>query len=505
MPDTSIEMGSEVNTEATNQRHVEGLIRRGVGWKAFSQASGQLSRIVIGVLLARLLTPADYGLAGMTLVFAAYVLVFADLGLGAALVQRQRLMKGDRSTAFWTSVASGALFTVLGVALAWPASKFFSEPDLMPLFAVMSTTFLITSLGATHKALLERSLAFRSLEIRTIAATILGGIIGIVFALVGFGAWAIVAQYLTWALVSTVLVWVAERWRPQAQFSRASLHRLLGFGGSVLGNRFVYVTGDVATNALIGRFVGASGLGVYTVANNLVLTPLSRLSIPVAEVFFPGFSRMQDDRERIASIWLQSLPYLAGVSLPALVGLIVVAPDFVVTVLGEQWLPAVPVIQILTWVGIIRSLHAWNSSILLAIDRAKTLLYLSIGSLVVTLFGVLVGVGVGGVVAVAAGVAVAQSGFSILYLVVVTRELGITVRSVLRVLVRPTVAACAMGVVVWIGREALGSADAGSAAKLLFSVAIGVLSYVLSIRIFCPAISHRVAEVARARLAGRID
>lgn len=486
--------------EVEDQRHVEALIRRGVRWKAFSQAAVQLSRIAIGVALARLLTPADFGLAGMALVFAAYVLVFADLGLGAALVQRQELITGDLSTVFWASVASGTLFTFLGVGLAWPAAKFFGEPGLVPLFAVMSTTFVITSLGTTHKALLERSLDFRSLEIRAVASTLVGGIVSVSLAVAGAGAWAIVGQYLSWAVVSTILMWFAEQWRPQARFSRGSLHRLLGFGGSVLGNRFVYVSGDVATNALIGRFVGASGLGVYTVANNLVLTPLSRLSIPVAEVFFPGFSRMQDDRSRIALIWQQSLPYLGSVTLPALVGLVVVAPDFVIAVLGEQWRSAIPVIQVLAWVGLIRSLQAWNSSILLAIDRAATLLRLSIASLAVTLVGVGVGIGFGGIVAVSIGVAVAQTAFSAVYLSVVARAVGVTVPSVLRTLVTPSLAAGAMGLAVWATSKALDHTQVGAGARLLLLILVGIPSYVLAVRIFCPTIFQRVTAVARARI-----
>lgn len=493
--------GEPTTTPPGEHASVEALIRRGVGWKVFSQASVQVSRVAIGIALARMLTPADFGLASMALLLAAYVLVFADLGLGAALVQRQEIAARDLSTVFWASVASGLLFTLLGVLLAWPAARFFHEPSLVPLFAVMSTTFLITSLGATHRALLERSLDFRSLEIRFVVATLVGGVLGIGLAAAGAGAWAIIGQYLSWAVVSTVLVWYAERWRPRAQFSVSTLRGLVGFGGSVLGNRFVYVSGDVATNALIGRCVGAPGLGVFTVANNLVLTPLSRLSIPVAEVLFPGFSRMQDDRSRIASIWRESLPYLACVTLPALVGLAVAAPELVAVVLGEQWSAAVPVIQVLAWVGMIRSLQAWNSSILLAIDRAGSLLRLSVVSLVFTLAGVGLGVTFGGIVAVSVGVAVAQTAFSALYLTVVTRALGMRAWSILRTLIAPSFAAGAMGLVVWAVGEALGGTQAGAAAGLAVLVVVGVSSYALALRVCCPAIFARCAEVIRLRLA----
>jgi len=491
-------VGSQSSVSAQGPS-VEHLIRRGVGWKAFSQITVQLFRVIVGIVLARLLTPADYGLAGMTLVFAAYVLVFADLGLGAAIVQRTNLLRGDLSTAFWTSVASGLAFTVIGLAIAWPASRFFHEPSLTPLFAAMSTTFLITSLGATHRAVLERSLEFRSLEVRTVTATTLGGCAGIGLALAGAGAWAIVGQYLCWAVVSTLLLWVLAPWHPSLEFSWASLRRLVGFSGSVLGNRLVYVSGDATTNALIGRFLGASSLGLYSAATNLALIPLSRLSMPVAEVLFPGFSRMQHDRRRIADLWLQSLPYLATATMPALIGLVVIAPDFVPLLLGRHWQGAVPVVQVLAWVGMVRSLEAWNSSILLALDRAKVLLAMSVVSFLVTTAAVCAGIFIGDAVAVAATVAVALTCVSVVYWRVVCGAVGVNATRVLMVLGRPIAAAVVMGVVVLVTRLSLLGTSADALSRVLLLIAVGIVSYGVALRVLCPGIFRRVTAIARRR------
>ena len=146
-------------------------VMQGFAWKGVSQIFLQGSRLVVAVILARMLSPHDYGLAAMALVLASLVIVFSDVALGAALVQRTRLSDADRSTAFWTSVSVGALCTVLGISLSGVLAGFYGDADVQPLFAALSLSFLITSLAATHEALLVREMNFRSLEIRMMVGT----------------------------------------------------------------------------------------------------------------------------------------------------------------------------------------------------------------------------------------------------------------------------------------------------------------------------------------------
>src|SRR3954453_681258 len=177
-------------------------VARGLGWVGASQIAGQLIRTAGAIAVARLLAPEAYGLAMLALVFASLVLVFSDLALGAALVQRKSLTEADRSTAFWTSVAAGVTFTAVGALLAGPIAYFYGEPAVKSLCVVYSLVFLITSIGSTQEALLVREMGFRQLELRTMGATVVGAAVGITVALKGLGSWAIVAQQLTEAAVS---------------------------------------------------------------------------------------------------------------------------------------------------------------------------------------------------------------------------------------------------------------------------------------------------------------
>ena len=163
--------------------------------------------MVVALSLARLLAPEDWGVAAMVFVFSGFVVVFTDNALGTALIQRRELHKGDRSTVFWISAGSGSPSRSAGIGLSGPLADYYGKPEVQPLFAAVSVGFLVSALGTTHMALLARDMRFRRLELRQIAATVVGAVAGITIALKGFGPWAIVGQQLAEAAVSTALLW----------------------------------------------------------------------------------------------------------------------------------------------------------------------------------------------------------------------------------------------------------------------------------------------------------
>jgi O-antigen/teichoic acid export membrane protein len=357
----------------TEQGGMRGRVLGGLRWTGASEAVMQVVRMLTAVVLARLLAPDDYGLAALALVFASLVLVFSDLALGAAIVQRKVLTELDRATAFWLSVGTGVVFTVLGVALSGPVASFYGEPSIGPLCAALSFSFVITSLATTHEALMLREMQFARLEKRVMIATIAGAAAGVAVGIKTHDAWAIIAQQLTHSCVSTVLLWRLSPWRPSLRFSGASLRSLGSFSGYLVGHRLLYYLHRNADNILIGRFVGATALGAYTLAYNIMLVPMSRIAGPLQKVLGPTFARMQDEPARIADAWVRIVRLLGMISIPSLLGLVVVAPDFVHVVLGDAWAPAVPLIQVLAWVGLLQSLQSINTDILQARGLTSTI------------------------------------------------------------------------------------------------------------------------------------
>jgi O-antigen/teichoic acid export membrane protein len=473
---------------------------RGLAWKAASQVVFQVSRIAVAVVLARLLAPHDYGLAGMVLAFSWFVLAFSDLSLGAALVQRRSISELDRSTVFWTSLAAGTAFTLLAVTLSWPLAAFYGQPEVQPLFVAVAFSFVITSLGVTQAALLTRDLDFRRLELRMMAATAAGALVGISAAARGFGPWAIIAQQLVIAAVSTLLLWRFCAWRPRLVFSLASLRDLGSFGGKVFGQRALYYTTRAADAALIGRFLGPAAVGAYALAYNVILVPATRIGIPIQEVLFPAFSRMQDDREWVAAMWVRVTRLVAAISMPLMLCLIVTAPDFVAVALGAEWSAATPVVQILAWVGVLHAVQTLNGDILQALDRAGTqfrftLLWAaaSIGAFAVGLRW--------GIVGVAACFAATSTVLAPVSTWLTARGVGIDVRTFARGLAGVATAATVAASCVLGARLLLVAAGTPAGARLVILAVLGAAVLVPLYALLAPQVLDELRRL-RARLVG---
>jgi O-antigen/teichoic acid export membrane protein len=482
-------------------------IRSGLAWKAGSQITLQISRLVVALVLARLLAPHQWGLAAMVLVFSGFVIVFTDSALGTALIQRRTLLEEDRSTVFWSSAAIGVALMVGGIALSGPLARFYGEPEVRPLFAALSVGFFVSALGTTQMALLVRDMQFRRLELRQIAATVVGAAMGITIALLNFGAWAIVGQQIAEATTSTVLLWCITPWRPSAVFSTASLHRLGGFAGNVFGENLLYQAGRNLGSLLIGRFLGAASVGAYVLATNVILVPFSRIAGPLQQVFFPAFSRMSDDRERMADVWIRATRLVGLISIPSLVGLVIVAPDFVHVVLGPRWTEATPVIQILALVGIIQSLQTLNGEVLLALNRSGTLLRFTMLSFVGSVIAFVAGLP-WGIVGVATAYAIATALIEPVRTYLTTRALGISFWRFVGAFRGITEATVVMAGATFTARTALVTAGVPAAARLVLVVALGAVVYVAVCLWRAPEVTVEIRGALRRRRpapSGRVE
>ncbi|MDA0180323.1 MOP flippase family protein [Solirubrobacter phytolaccae] len=461
----------------------------GVGWVGFSQIAVQLTRMFVAIGVARMLTPSEYGLAALTLVFASLVLIFSDLALGAALVQRKTVTDDDKNTAFWTTVASGVIFLVLGVALSGPMAGLYGEPDTQPLFAALSVTFVVASLGATQQALLLRDMAFRRLELLSVAGAMAGAPIALALAAAGAGPWAIIGQHIAVATATSALMWRASDWRPQLRFSKASLKDLWSFSGFLVGHRLLYYTQQNADNFIIGRWVGSAAVGAYAIAYQVMLAPASRIGGPIQRVLAPAFSRMQDEPKRIAEAWAKVVRMIAAISVPALAGVIVVADDFVAVALGSSWAAAAPIIQILAWVGILQALQSTNVDILMARDRTALMFRFTCLFVVAHVTAFAVGVQ-WGVTGVAAAYAISSTIVDPILTIITARVLGVSPMIFVRAVSGVFQAAIGMMIAVAAARMALVDADVPALARLVLCVAVGAVVYV-------PLLAWRAPEVVR--------
>jgi PST family polysaccharide transporter len=466
-----------------------GPVLRGLAWKTATRIIFESSKIIVGVLLARLLSPVSYGIAGMVLVIVAFEPALAGVAVASLLVKRREIDEDDRSTVFWTCFAIGSTATVAGFLLSWPAARFYGEPQVQPLFAVLSLIFVISSLGSTHAHLLVRDMNFRGLELRAMAGALIGGALAVALAAAGFGPWALIAQPLAAVTVSTVLLWTFARWRPRRRFSRRSLREIRSFGGNVSGMLVLFQLNQNTDNVLIGRYLGAQALGMYALAYNVILVPFSRLASPLHDVVYPVFSRLQDHTERLARVWLRTIRLLTAVAAPTMLLLVVCAPDLVHVVFGPKWADAVPVMQILAWVGALYVVQGLNSVLLQALGRTRLLFRYALVSFAAGLGSFVLGLQ-WGIVGVAICFASVLTVIGPVYMTLTAHAIGARGRDVVRAIAGVVAAA----LIAALGAEALRllllHAGGHAGLRLIAVAGCGALLYVVC----CPFLARGVIE-----------
>jgi O-antigen/teichoic acid export membrane protein len=473
-------------------------VLRGLAWKSATRITFELTKFGVAVALARLLTPHEWGIAGMVIVIIAFEPALGGVALASALVQRPEITEADRSTVFWVNAAVGIAVCAIGIAVSWPVAAFYGDSQVQPLFAALSVVFLLSALSSVQIHLLVREMEFRSLELRSMVGVVAGAAAAVVVAAEGGGAWALIAQQLAFYGVSLVLLWRFSRWRPHFVFSRASLREMRRFGGNVSGTLILFQLNQNTDNVLIGRFIGASQLGVYALAYNVILVPFSRLASPLQEVLYPVFSRLQADRARLAAMWLRVVRLVAALAVPAMLGLIVVAPDAVSVVFGHRWHAATPVIRILAFVGLLFVLQGLNSIVLQAVDRTRLLFRYALVCFVAGAASFALGLH-WGIVGVAACFAAVSAVIQPIYMHLTARAVGVGLTDCARALRGVVDAAVLAAAAMALARAGLVGQGVGGAGRLAAVVAVGVAVYLPTLAWRAPDVVAEVARLVRRR------
>ena len=307
---------------------------RGVGWSGISQVTKFVLQIVIGAILARLLLPSDFGLIGMVAVFSGVVGMFADLGLGSAIIQRKDVSEEHLSSVFFLNIFAGLMLSLLMLGLAPGIAYFYKENKLVSIGMVLGTRFFISSFAIVQRSLFAKKIDFKKIATAEVTSESLGGGLAIFLALSGMGAWSIVIQSVTSSTVNVILLWSLSKWRPRLIFRWDRLKELLGFSLNLLGSRFINYFARNSDNLLIGKFIGATALGYYNKAYTLMLLPLDNISWVFSGVLFPALSSIQNDIPKIRDKYLQSTRYISAVTFPIMLGVMIVAPELIKILYG---------------------------------------------------------------------------------------------------------------------------------------------------------------------------
>lgn len=472
---------------------------KGVLWSVVQKWGREGLSFLVLVVLSRLLTPEAFGLVALATVFTAFVQIFLDQGLSAAIVQRSGLEKEHLDTAFWITVLIGILLTAASIAGSDLVAAFFDEPRLASVLRWLSLTFILSALSSTQMAILRREMAFKSLAARSMTAKLVGGIVGVTMAFAGFGVWSLVAQKLIAGVAGIIVLWRASEWRPGFGLSKLHYRELFTFGASVAGNNILKVLVRRSDDFLIGYFLGPTLLGYYSIGYRLLLVMIRLVTGIVNAVAFPTFSRLQHNRQRMLRAFYKVTQYTSLLAFPVFIGLAAVAPELIPALFGEQWLPSVPVMQVLAVVGILQSVLAFNGSVLRASGKPMWELGIMALNAVGSVLGFLLVVR-WGIVAVAASFVIVGYLLAPLSFIAARKLIRIDFGTYLRQFAAPLSSSLLMVIVVIGLKQIFSNQEVNLYLELAVYVTAGALTYLLLIAVTAPSLSRQVLDLVSLAL-----
>lgn len=346
------------------EENLKSKTKKGLYWSFINQFSNYGLNFCIGIVMARLLSPSDYGITALPAVFMAVASTIQDGGLANALVRKKEVSERDLSTAFYYSAILGIfLYVVLFFAAPWIAD-FYNTPVLIPLIRITAIGFLYTPLGVVQNVLLRRRLNFKTQTKIALATRILGASIGIAMAYVGYGLWALVISNFISGLLWLFFCWIAVRWVPKTGWSKEAFKYLWGYGNKMMASAILETLYSNIAPVFIGKYYSPTQLGIFNRAQGYALMPSQNITGAINNVSFPVLSKMQDDDEKLAYNYRRMLKLSAFVIFPIMLMLSALARPFVITMITEKWEGCVIFLQIICFSMMWYPIHAINLNLL---------------------------------------------------------------------------------------------------------------------------------------------
>lgn len=340
------------------------------------------------IVLARLLTPDDFGLVAMTASIVSIAKIFRDLGLSTATIQKKTIAHEQVNVLFWINMITGVILALLLVLIAPIIAAFFSEPRVERITIVLAISFIFGGLSAQHIAILRRQMQFKKYAITRIFVAIVGPVTGILMAIMGAGYWSLVWMSVASSLCRTIAAWIACNWRPTRLKKSSDTMSFVRFGGNLTGARIFNVLSRKVDNILIGRYIGAESLGLYAKAYRMLMMPIEQIRSPLMAVALPALCSVQSDMKFFLEYLRKLIFLVAFLSMP-LIGFAFVSADLLIpTLFGEKWVGIIPIFRAMAAAAFIQPSYGIIGVVFVALDRTRENLIKTVlhGSFVITAF-----------------------------------------------------------------------------------------------------------------------
>lgn len=435
------------------ERNLKSSIVSGLKWNSLSVLLVRGTDFTVQMVLARLLLPDAFGVVGMAMVIIGFLQVVSDMGLFNALVQKKEDSQTDArlSSAFWFLLVLGACIVACFFLFISPlGAAFYKEPRLVPILNALSIYLFFSILTIIPKVILTKALAFKDLVKVTVSGTVISSLIAVVLAFSGFGVWSLVVKYLIASLVLFFSYWMRVNWRPKRVFEAALLKELAGYSTYTQINSIFFFFRSNIDYLVIGKLMSAHVLGIYTLAFTLTEVLRAQLYSILNKVFFPVYSKLQDNPEQIRHYYLKTMRYTAMLTFPVSVFFIGLAEPFISVFFGARWLEAALPLRVLGIASMIFAISGTPAEVLKGIGKPKVSFYLNLcNTFLVALPLIYLGLKYLGITGVAFAVCIHYTTSRLFFHYYMKKYIGITDQDVLVALRKPVTAAAVMQLVVY--------------------------------------------------------
>jgi len=369
------------------QKTVSGLL-----WSFIDTFAGQGLTFIVGIILARILSPREFGLIGMITVFIAVSESFINSGFSSALIRKKDCTNIDFSTVFYFNLAAGILFFLILFFTAPFIAGFFDEPQLTVIVQVLGVILIIDSLTLIQRTILTKRIDFKLQARISVIASLGSGVIAIVMAYKGFGVWSLVAQRIAKQGLNSLFLWLWNRWKPLLVFSKQSFKELFGFGSKLLISGLIDTIYRNIYYLIIGKYFSARELGYYTRADEFQRIPSQNLNSIIGRVTYPVLASIQDDKPRLKNNYQKLIRSTMFITFILMLGMTAVAEPMIITLIGEKWRPSIIYLQMLCFVGMMYPLHALNLNMLQVSGRSDLFLKLEVIKKILAIPTIVIGV-----------------------------------------------------------------------------------------------------------------
>ena len=365
---------------------------KGAAWSFADNIINLGVSFVVGIILARLLSPEEYGLIGIITIFISVFNSIVDSGFSNALIRKTDANNTDYSTVFWSNLFLSIVLCIALFFCAGPIATFFDKPKLLPLTQVMSVIVIINAFAIIQRTILVKRIDFKTQMKVSLIASVTSGIVGIIMAFYGYGVWALAGQQISRQLLNTVFLHVFNRWRPKKVFSWESFKNLFNFGWKLLVSGLIDTVWKEVYQVVIGKCYSAASLGLYTRASQFATLFSSNITVVVQRVSYPALSSLQNDKEHLKAAYKKVIRITMLVTFPLMFGLAGCANNFIYVLIGKKWMECVPMLQIICFSMMLYPLHAINLNMLQVQGRSDLFLKLEIIKKIIGVLPLLLGI-----------------------------------------------------------------------------------------------------------------